>query len=165
MILKFSYIIIPLIVGYVAYRSFKYTKAGLDWYATLQKPSWTPSRKLIKEIWIFLYLLVTVAATLFWTVTQLSVWHVPIAAALLYSGYLNMVWNRTFFVEHDFSKARKQLIHMAIAAGIAIVFMWPIYLLPALLLLPYVAWVYVAIRLTKETVELNKQPSYPEGVR
>lgn len=164
MILKFSYVIIPLIVGYIAYRGARYTKAGLDWYAALRKPDWTPSQKLIKEIWIFLCLLVMVAVTLFWTVTQLSIWHVPIAAALLYNGYLNIVWSRTFFVEHDFAAARKQLVRMNIAAGIAIIFMWPIYLLPALLLVPYAVWIYITTRLVKELGELNPAQTESEGL-
>lgn len=155
--MKISYIVIPLLAALTVYKGVKYTKAGLgDWYKTLRKPSWTPSPKMIKEIWIFLYLLVTVAILLFWTVTQIGVWHYLLAAVLLANAYLNATWNKVFFIEHNFAKAYKQMIYLNISTGLAILIMWPIYLLPALLLIPYVVWVAIATKLTKEIWQLNK---------
>ncbi len=154
--MKISYFIIPILVALVAYRGTKYTKQGLDWYQSLRKPSWTPSRKLIKEIWIFLYLLILVSMLLFWTVTQISVWSWVLLAVMLVNGYLNIIWNRTFFVEHNIAKAYKQMIYLNISTIIAIIIMWPTYLLPALLLVPYLIWVAIATKLTKEIWQLNK---------
>lgn len=154
--MKISYFIIPILIALVAYRGTKYTKQGLSWYGGLQKPSWVPSRKLIKEVWIFLYLLILVSMILFWTVTQPGVWHWVLLVVMLFNGYLNMIWNRTFFVEHQFGKAYRQMIYLNISTVIAILIMWSIYLLPALLLIPYVVWVAVATKLTKEIWQLNK---------
>ncbi|HMR55021.1 MAG TPA: tryptophan-rich sensory protein [Candidatus Doudnabacteria bacterium] len=155
--MKISSIIIPLVVAFTAYKGVGYTKAGLkSWYSGLNKPSWTPSGKLIKEIWIFLYILVTVAVMLFWIVTVAGVWHYVLTAVLLLNAYLNATWNKAFFVEHNFSKAYKRMIYLNITTVIAIIIMWPIYLLPALLLIPYVIWVGIATKLTKEIWKLNR---------
>ncbi len=154
--MKISYLIIPIAVALVAYRGTKYTKQGLSWYGGLRKPNWVPTRKLIKEIWIFLYLLILVSMVLFWTVTQLGVWHWVLLVVMLVNGYLNIIWNRTFFVEHKFAKAYRQVIYLNITTVVAIIIMWPIYLLPALLLTPYVIWVAIAAKLTKEIWQLNK---------
>ncbi len=155
--MKISYVVIPLLVALTAYVGIKYTKVGLrNWYPTLRKPSWTPSGKMIREIWIFLYILNMVAILLFWTVTQIGVWHYLLAGVLLVNAYLNATWNKTFFVEHSFAKAYKRMIYLNITTVIAIIIMWPIYLLPALLLIPYVVWVAIATKLTKELWTLNK---------
>ena len=154
--MKISYLIIPILVALMAYRGTKYTKQGLSWFAGLRKPSWVPPRKLIKEIWIFLYLLILVSMILFWSVTQPGVWHWILLAVMLFNGYMNIIWNRTFFVEHNFAKAYKQMIYLNISTVVAMIIMWPIYLLPALLLIPYVVWVAIATKLTKELWKLNK---------
>ncbi len=64
--------------------------------------------------------------------------------------------NKVFFVEHNFSKAYKRMIYLNITTVIAIIIIWPIYLLPALLLIPYVIWVGIATKLTKEIWKLNR---------
>jgi translocator protein len=157
MLMKISYILIPLVVGVIAFMGSKYTRAGLkSWYPTLRKPGWTPSGKLIREIWIFLYLLVTVALILFWTVTQPSLWHIPLAAVLIVHGYLHLSWTKIFFKEHNLAKAYKRLIYLLATGIVATIIMWPIYLLPALLMLPYLVWLALATKLTKDIWKLNK---------
>lgn len=155
--MRISYIVIPLLTALTAYIGSKYTRAGLrPWYASLHKPSWTPSGKLIKEIWIFLYLLIAVALLLFWTVTQISTLHYVIAALMLINAYLNATWNKVFFVEHNFAKAYKRMIYLNVTTVIVIVLMWSLYLLPALLLIPYVIWVSIVTILTKQIARMNR---------
>ena len=155
--MKFSYIIIPALVLLTSYIGTRYTKVGLKtWYSSLRKPSWTPSGKLISEIWIFLYLLITVSLILFWTVTQIGFWHYLLAVVILVNLYLNATWNKIFFFEHNFAKAYKWMIYLNVTSVVIVVVMWPIYLLPALLLIPYVVWVAIATKLTKEIWKLNK---------
>jgi tryptophan-rich sensory protein len=155
--MKISFIIIPLIIAFTAYKAVSYTKAGFkSWYVGLRKPSWTPHWNLIKEIWIFLYILIAVAVMLFWIVTVASVWHYVLVAVLLLNAYLNATWMREFFVKHNFSQAYKRMIYWNITTLIAIIIMWPIYLLPALLLIPYLIWAQIATKLIKEIWKLNR---------
>lgn len=155
--MKFSYIIIPILVLLTAYIGTKYTKAGLKtWYSGLRKPSWTPTGKLISEIWIFIYLLITVSLILFWTVTQIGYWHYLLAVVTVINLYLNATWNKIFFIEHNFSKAYKWMIYLNVTSVMMVVIMWTLYLLPAVLLIPYVVWVAIATKLTKEIWKLNK---------
>lgn len=155
--MKISYLVIPALAILTAYRATKFARAGLySWYAGLRKPNWAPTRKLLREIWIFLYLLVSFAIFLYWTVTQLGFWNYLLGVIFLVNAYLNVTWAKAFFVEHSFAKAYKRLTYLNITTALAIIIMWAIYLLPALLLIPYLVLGALTMKFTKELWALNK---------
>lgn len=155
--MKFSYFIIPIAVAATAYMRSKYIKLGAKaGNPRLDKPKWAPGRKLIREVWIFLYLLITVSLILFWGVTQLSVWHYFLGAIFIVNAYLNVVWCKAFFIEQKIARAYKLMMYLNITTVAAILIMWPIYLLPALLLLPYLIWTIIVMKLNKEIWNLNR---------
>ncbi len=156
--MKFNFIIIPAIIIATSYFGVRYAKKGLNsWYAHLKKPKWTPTGKIIGEIWTFLYVITGFAVMWFWNVPIFSFWHYIVGALLLANAYLNATWNRVFFVEHNFKKAYQRMVYMnvtAIAATVVMIFIAPI---AAVFMLPYIVWVAIATKLEKEVWHLNKK--------
>lgn len=155
--MKFNFIIIPIIIAATAYIGGRYTKKGLmGWYQDLAKPQWTPSGATIGEIWIFLYLLTGFAVMWFWNVPIFGVMHYVVGAILLVNAYMNATWNKIFFVQHNFAKAYKWMIIMNVTSVVAAILMGFLSVISALLMLPYIIWVGVATKLTKDIWTLNK---------
>lgn len=156
----FNFIIIPGIIIATAIIGSRYVKRGRgedgSWYKSLKKPSWTPSGKLIAEIWTFLYVITGLAVLWYWNVPVSSWLHYVTAGILLINAYLNAIWNKIFFVDHNLHKAYMvmQLLNgTTILATILIFFTSPI---SSFLMLPYIIWVAIATKLTKQMIELNK---------
>jgi translocator protein len=152
-----NFIIIPAVIIATAVVGSRYVKQGSrSWYKELRKPSWTPSGKLIGEIWTFLYALLILAVLWYWNVPVVSWLHYAAGLLLLVNAYLNAIWNRVFFVEQNIPKAIKTMMLLnatGIAAAIVILIDSPI---AAMLMLPYIIWVAVATKLTREILDLNK---------
>ncbi|HEX3099497.1 MAG TPA: tryptophan-rich sensory protein [Patescibacteria group bacterium] len=158
MTFPFNFIIIPGVIIATAVVGNRYVKRGFaqdDWYKHLKKPTWTPSGRLIGEIWTFLYVLTGLAILWYWDVPVFTWFHYVVAAILLVNAYLNATWNKIFFVEHDLPKALKT---MKILNGTTILVALLISIpapISCFLLLPYIAWVGIATRLTSEIITLN----------
>lgn len=155
--MKFNWIIIPLVVAATAYFGWYYSKQGVhSWYKHLHKPKYTPGGELISSIWTFLYILIAVAILWFWNVPAFSWYHYVVGAALLYNAYLNATWNRTFFVKHDLKGAYKHIRLLDIVTVIVVIMIWPVSPITSFMLLPYLAWLLYASKLTKEIMQMNK---------
>ncbi len=156
--MKFNFIVIPLLIFAVAYYGGKYTQQGLgDWYKHLKKPRWTPSGELIGMVWTLLYILIAISILWFWNIPVFSFWHYVVGAVFLVNGYLNMNWNKTFFVQHDIPRAYREMWILNGTTVLAIVLMIPHSYIAPTLLLPYVAWVGYATYLTKHILHINKK--------
>jgi translocator protein len=156
---SFSLIIIPVVIIATAVIGSRYVKQGIDdgWYKHLHKPEWTPKGSLIGSIWTFIYVVTGLAVAWYWNVPAFTWFHYIVGAILLYNAYLNATWNRIFFVEHDIPKAlkwMKRLNATTVLATVIILFFSPI---AAFLMLPYIIWVYIATRLTKEILQMNEK--------
>ncbi|MEZ4180166.1 MAG: TspO/MBR family protein [Candidatus Doudnabacteria bacterium] len=155
--MKFNFLIIPAIIVAVAYFGARYTTAGLgSWYLKLKKPSWTPNGKTIGEIWTTLYLLTGFAVMWYWNVPKFSGLHYAVGVLLLINAGLNLYWSKLFFVDHDLRLAYKEMIVMNVLAIAAAILMMFSSIMAGVLLLPYIVWVGVATKLTKEIISLNK---------
>lgn len=154
--MKFNFIIIPLVIAVTAYLGSRYTKKGLKtWYPSLKKPDWTPSGQTIGEIWTFLYISCGFAVMWFWNVPRFSFWHYIIGAILLINAFMNMYWNKIFFVDHNFNKAIKWMQVMNVTTLIAGAMIGFFAAISAILFLPYIIWVAIATNLTKQIKQLN----------
>lgn len=155
--MKLNFIVIPLIIFATAYYGMGYTRRGVSgWYKNLRKPSWTPSGSTIGEIWTFLYLITAFAVLWFWNVPFFGTLHYVVGATLLVNAYLNATWSKIFFAEHNFSKAYRWMIVLnltSILAAIMMAFESPI---ASFFMVPYIVWVGIATKLTKDIWNLNK---------
>lgn len=125
------------------------------WYATLQKPSFTPPNWLFAPAWTTLYLLMAIAAFAVW---RKGAGNQRVATALSYflaQLVLNMMWSFVFF------GLKSPLAGVAVIAGlwvailVTIVKFFPVSKVAAILLLPYILWVSFAAALNISVWILN----------
>lgn len=156
--MKFNFFVIPAIIALTAYIGTGFTKKGIkQWYNHLKKPKWTPTGATIGQIWTILYLLTGFGILWFWNVPAFGKWQYIVGVILVVNAYLNAYWNKVFFVEHDFKKAYKWMMFLNGTTVLATLVMFPISRFSALLMIPYIVWVGIATKLTKELGRLNKQ--------
>lgn len=124
-----------------------------NWYARLEKPSWTPPNWAFPLVWTTLFTLMSISAWLVWEDTGLAGWR----ALLLYIVHLviNAGWSFLFFGRRrlDWAMAEVVLLWLAIAAVIAA--FAQINMTAALLLTPYLAWVTLAAALNLRLLQMN----------
>ena len=153
-----NFIVIPAITIATAVIGARYSKQGAtsSWYHNLHKPSWTPQGSTIGEIWIFLYILTTLAFMWYWNVPVFSWVHYIVGAIMLFNAFLNTYWNKLFFVEHNIEKAFKEMKLLnatSVVVAVVMIFQAPI---AAVGMLPYIIWVGIATRITREILENQK---------
>lgn len=149
--MKFSYLIIPLLYLVFIWRVRKMLKVGaLQTFYALPKPDWFPSKQIIKEAWLFLYILIFVSLLLFWSVTVPGLWHIVLAGLILVHTYWHLAWYQQFLVKKNIAQGQKLLYKLAVSVGLIIVIIWSMYLLPALLLLPYFVVIMGLIKLGRD---------------
>ncbi|TXK17281.1 TspO/MBR family protein [Homoserinibacter sp. GY 40078] len=119
------------------------------WYATAEKPQWTPPDIVFAPVWTVLYLLMAVAAWLVWRQRTQE----RVGGALLAYGVqlaINAAWAPVFFALYPAMGvaalwlAFAILIAMLLAVLYTILRFWPISRLAGLLLCPYAAWLLFA---------------------
>lgn len=158
MTFPFNFIIIPAVIIATAVVGSRYVQRGLEpWYKQLHKPKWTPAGQLIGEIWTFLYILIGLAVLWYWNVPVFSRFHYVVGGILLLNACLNVLWNKVFFVEHNLAKAYlviKLVIGTAILSAALIAIASPI---AAFLMLAYLIWLGLAVRLNKQILAMNLQ--------
>lgn len=151
-------VIISLAVTFSAplIASFVTAPAGSEWYANLNKPSFTPPGWIFGPVWTVLYILMAVSAGL--------VWHKGLAGPIvrmalafyLLQLVLNGLWMPLFFG-----------VRMPLLAFIDIVLLWAAIILTilafarvsryaAMLMLPYLAWTSFAAVLNFSLWYLNR---------
>lgn len=153
-----NFLVIPAITIAVAIFGARWSKQGATsaWYASLSKPKWTPQGSTIGEIWIFLYVFTTLAFMWYWNVPVFTWLHYVVGVLMLANAILNAYWNKLFFVDRNIAKAFKEMKLMnaiAVLATIVMVFQSPI---AAIGMLPYIIWVGIATRITREVLKSEK---------
>jgi len=150
--MKLNYIIIPLIAFLVATIGSFFTGTGMDWYETINLPSWTPPGYIIGIVWTIIFILTAISA--------LIVWKKPrnwlIIIIFLINAFLNVFWSYLFFNQHLIGAAFFEAVILDITVFILIFLIWPLSKLASLLLLPYGLWTAFASFLTLVVWFMNK---------
>ncbi len=131
-----------------------------EWYERLKQPSWQPPNRLFAPVWTVLYLMIAVAGWLIWRRAGFAGAGLPLAVYAL-QLILNAAWSPLFFGLHrpDLGLVDIVLVWMSIIA--TIVLFYPIHVVAALLLVPYLAWVSFATALNFAVWRLNSVASPP----
>ena len=131
------------------------TGAIPTWYASLQKPSFTPPNWLFAPVWSTLYLLMGIAAFLVWR-KGLADRQVRIALIIfLIQLILNILWSVIFFGLESPLYGLIEIIVLWIAILITILRFWRISPAAAWLMVPYIIWVSIATALNASIWVLN----------
>ena len=114
--------------------------AKADWYANLNKPSFTPPNWLFGPAWTTLYVLMAVSVAIVWH-KGLDKPAVRIALALfLLQLILNGLWTPLFFGLKMPLLAFIEILLLWTAIGVTILAFARVSLAAAVLLLPYILW-------------------------
>ena len=126
-----------------------------EFYAALERPSWSPPSWVFGPVWTVLYVLIAIAGWRAWTDrampyarTALALWGVQLV--------LNAAWSFVFFGLHRTGWALADIVLLlcAIAAFIAVT--WRPRRGTALLFVPYFAWVAFATALNAAIWWMNR---------
>lgn len=125
------------------------------WYASLQKPWFTPPNAAFGPVWTTLYALMAYATWRAWRPAAGTDGRGRVLTVFAVQLALNAVWSQLFFglQRPDLALVDVVLLWLAIAAAIRI-FAWHDRLAAALMA-PYLAWVTLAVALNAGVVALN----------
>lgn len=131
------------------------------WYFNLKKPSWQPPDWLFGPAWTSIFALVAFSAGYAWNHsadvnadTDVRFWIVLLFAI---NGVVNILWSVLFFSLKRPRWAMIEVIFLWLSIVVLIVFLWPVSMLAALLLVPYLAWVTFAAILNRTIIQLNPE--------
>ena len=143
-----AFVAVPLLGGWLSGRS---TRKGMNWYASLQRPRWTPPQWVFGPVWTALYVSMGYAA---WRVWLRAGWGAALAFFAL-QLLLNMAWSELFFVRHDLRAATLDVFALLVVLLGMTASYASVDATAAWLTVPYVAWVAFAAALTKTTWSLH----------
>ena len=118
------------------------------WYATLNKPSFSPPNWVFGPVWTVLYILMGISLYLVWTKKKVpSVFWVQLV--------LNAAWSIIFFGMKNPVLSLVDIVALWIAIILTIKSFYPISKTAFYLLIPYLLWVSFATILNLSIVLLN----------
>jgi benzodiazapine receptor len=124
------------------------------WYASLNRPSWTPPNQVFAPVWSTLYALMAVAAWLVWR--QRSQTHTRIALTLFGMQLaLNTAWSWLFFDRKQPGLAFVEVVLLWLAILATVLAFLRVRRVAGLLLVPYLRWVSYASALNFRLWQLN----------
>ena len=123
------------------------------WFAALAKPWFMPPGWVFPVVWTTLYVLMGVA--LAQVIASDSPWRGAAMALFVVQLLLNLAWSPVFFAAHRMKGALGIILVLDVAVVVTILLFARIAALPALLLLPYLAWLVLATALNASILRLN----------
>ena len=130
------------------------TKLG-PWYFALIQPPWKPPDWSFGVIWTIIFILSALAWMVAFNSNPPQSQKNKITILFLLNGFFNVLWSVLYFrMQHpDWSFIEAFFLWGSVLAIILV--MWPIRRIAAYLMLPYLIWVTIAMRLNWETLVLN----------
>jgi benzodiazapine receptor len=131
------------------------TSAIPTWYASLQKPAFTPPNWLFAPVWITLYLLMGIAAFIIW---RKGLDEKKVRTALIIFAVqlvINILWSVVFFGLESPLSGLIVIIILWIAILITILRFAKISPAAAWIIVPYILWVSIATALNASIWALN----------
>ncbi|MBI2601065.1 tryptophan-rich sensory protein [Candidatus Daviesbacteria bacterium] len=148
---------ISLCLGAGIIGSFFTVSSIPTWYATLNKPSFSPPNWVFGPVWTILYILMGISLYLVWTKKNplITLRAMGVPAIFWVQLILNTTWSILFFGTENPTLALFDVVALWIAILLTIKSFYKISKLAAYLLYPYLAWVTFAALLNLSIVILN----------
>jgi benzodiazapine receptor len=153
--MKLNYFIIPLIVFLVAFLGSLITSGGMDWYQTINLPSWTPGGSIISAVWTAIFILSAISALLVWNRFPRGKRFNWIFILFGINAFLNVFWSYLFFGKHFLFWAIPEAVLLCLSVASLIALIRSLSRLAALLLYLYLFWTAFATYLTYMVWTLN----------
>lgn len=133
-------LLLPQLTGFIG--SYFTIQAIPTWYATLNKPSFSPPNWLFGPVWLTLYLMMGVALYLNWIKkSKLAKCNVRLFFIHL---FFNAIWTPIFFGAKNTLLALYIIIMIWLFIVTMIFKFWKVNKVSSLLLVPYLLWVSFA---------------------
>ena len=132
------------------------TRPNLDWYATLNKPGFTPANQVFPVVWAILYAMMAVSAGLVWRAPGKNEDRRPALTWFFWQLAIGVIWSYAFFWLHSPGLGLIVILALLVAITIAIVLFDRLSRPAALLLLPLLLWVAFATSLNFAIWFLNR---------
>lgn len=129
----------------------------MEWYNSLNKPSWTPSPVAIGAIWTILYpiIFVSYGFVFYKTLTGAIGWLV--LAVFSVNLISNLIFTYILFRLKNLSLASLDILIVLITIVLEMILVWPNSKLLALVQIPYLIWVSIATFLQLTIAFSNRQ--------
>ena len=143
---------VPLLAGF---GSSVFTVNSIStWYATLNKPWFSPPNVVFAPVWTILYILMGLALFLIWRSPRNRTRDIGIA---LFAAQLaiNVIWTLAFFGLQNTLYGLLTIIPLWILIAATIYQFYKVEKWASYLLVPYIVWVSIATALTASVFLLN----------
>ncbi|MDO8560154.1 MAG: TspO/MBR family protein [bacterium] len=147
-------IVIPLATIATAVAGSLVTGANMAWYATIGKPSWTPSGMVISLVWTTLFTLAAAAALQAYEKTAGAARR-TVMSVFAVNAVLNAGWSWIFFGFHQIGWAVAEALLLGSSVAALILLLRRPAPLAAWLLSPYLGWTLFAAYLNYIVWSLN----------
>lgn len=124
------------------------------WYASLNKPSFTPPNYVFPIVWNILYALMAISLWRLWEAAKSGLRTRAIAVFLLQLA-VNLAWSFIFFGAKAIGAGLITIIALDALVIWTIYAAWKVDRFAAALLLPYLLWIGYATALSVEIFRLN----------
>jgi len=124
------------------------------WYASLNKPSFTPPNYVFPIVWNILYALMAVSLWRLWEAAKNDLRTRAIALFLLQLA-VNLAWSFIFFGAKAIGAGLITILALDALVLWTIYAAWKVDRFAAALLLPYLAWISYATALSVQIYRLN----------
>ncbi|MDY7081346.1 MAG: TspO/MBR family protein [Halobacteria archaeon] len=145
-----------LVVEVVGASGSVFTVSGLDWYATLQRPSLSPPNWVFGPVWTLLFALIGAGVWLVWRRAGSSPRKVRLALVVFAVHFVfNLGWSAAFFGAQNVGLG---LLVIVVLWALIVVTIWAFTRVDrraGLVLVPYLAWVSFAAYLNYGLWTLN----------
>lgn len=153
--LKIHFVLFPLSVFLCSALGGMFTNVGMNWYKTLNIPSWTPPGSVIGIVWTVIFILLITSMLLAWEKFKNNDQYKGLTALFVFNLLLNMGWSYLFFYTQNIFGAFIEALILELSIIAMIITMWKLSRQGAILLFPYAAWVAFASFLTYMVYTLN----------
>jgi len=144
---------ICLIIGFLS--SVATQSSVVDWYQTLNKPSFNPPNWLFAPVWSVLYVMMGVAAGLVWARGFHHIWVKTALYHFIFQLLFNALWSIVFFGLKEPFWALLVIFTLLILIVLTIRWFKVVHKTAAILMIPYLLWVCFASALNYKIWELN----------
>lgn len=131
------------------------TAKGLDWYRSLNRPSWTPPDAVFGPVWTVLYALMTLSVWRVWTARGFAPSRGPLTLYFLHLG-VNAAWSFLFFGLRSPGLALADILVLWPLIAALLRLFWTRSRAASLLLVPYLLWVSFAATLNAALWWMNR---------
>jgi len=151
---KIYYLIAPLIIFSISAVGGLITSKNMDWYDSINVPSFTPPGSFIGLVWTVIFFLFSISMVIILSSTSGKKLYLILGLAVL-NMILNVLWSYLFFGIHKIGWAVVEAAILEVSVLSLIFSMWGVSKLASILLFPYAGWVAFATYLTYQVYILN----------